>query len=217
MCFVDFKKAFDSVWHLAHKLKLLEYGISGKFYDIIDNMYKSNLNCIKSDGQLSETFPCARGVKQGDILSPNLFNLYINDLPNKLGIDSDTPELNGEPINCLLYADDLIIFSRTREGLQNKLHILNACCEEWSLNVNPKKTKIMYTGRNRDNDLPPFTIGDATLEYTSHYKYLGIELNAQNKVTETVQNLCTRSWKAIFKLNSILSETDIPGPHKWSL
>ena len=195
MCFVDFKKAFDSVWHLALKLKLLEYGISGKFYDIIDNMYKDNLNCIKSDGQLSNTFSCARGVKQGDILSPNLFNLYINDLPNKLGIDVDTPELNGEPINCLLYADDLIIFSRTREGLQNKLNILDSYCQEWCLSANPKKTKIMYTGKN-SGESAPFMVGDASLEYTSHYKYLGVEINANNKVAETVQNLCTRSWKA---------------------
>ena len=216
MCFIDFKKAFDSVWHLALKLKLLEYGISGKFYDIIDNMYKDNLNCIKSDGQLSNTFFCARGVKQGDILSPNLFNLYINDLPNKLGIDVDTPELNGEPINCLLYADDLIIFSRTREGLQNKLNILDSYCEEWCLSVNPKKTKIMYTGKN-SGESAPFMVGDASLEYTSHYKYLGVEINANNKVAEAVQNLCTRSWKAIFKLNSILAGTDIPAPHKLSL
>ena len=41
MCFVDFKKAVDSVWHLALKLKSLEYGISGNFFDIIDNIYKT--------------------------------------------------------------------------------------------------------------------------------------------------------------------------------
>ena len=106
LCFVDSKKAFDSVWHLGLKVKLLEYGISGKLYDIIGNMYNRK------------------------IFLDNLFNLYINYLPKVIGIDSDTPGLNGEPINCLLYADDLIIFSRTREELQNKLNILYSYCKE---------------------------------------------------------------------------------------
>ena len=72
LCFVDSKKAFESVWHLGLKVKLLEYGISVKLYDIIDNMYKDNLNCIKRDGQLSQALPCAHGVKQRDIFTQPL-------------------------------------------------------------------------------------------------------------------------------------------------
>ena len=75
--------------------------------------------------------------------------------------------------------------------------------------LHSKKTKIMYTSRN-SGEPAPFMVGDTNLEYTSHYKYFGVEINAHNKVTATVQNLCTRSWKAIFKLNSILAGTDIP-------
>ena len=152
----------------------------------------------------------------GGYYKPKHFNQYINNFPSKLGIDTNTPELNVKSINSLLHADDLIIFSRTREGLQNKSNILDSYCKEWCLNVKPKLTKIMHTGRC-SNNLSPFMVGDAELEQTSHYKYLDVEIDAHNKVTETIQNLCTRSWEAIVKLDSILPGTDIPAPYKLSL
>ncbi len=83
-CFIDFKKAFDSIWHEELYLKLLDSGIGGKFYDLIKSMYTASQCAVKIGNQRTKFFPQGRGVRQGCSLSPTLFNIYINQLANIL-------------------------------------------------------------------------------------------------------------------------------------
>ena len=88
------------------------------------------------------------GVKQGDTLSTILFNLYINDLPNIFSFDGNDPIVVGHtPINCLIYADDLVIMSMSAEGLQQCLNKLATYCNKWKLQVNLRKTKVILFNR----------------------------------------------------------------------
>ena len=117
-CFVDFKKAFDSVWHEGLQYKLLEIGIGSCFYKLIKSLYSTSSCAIKIGQTQTEPFRYSRGVRQGCVLSPLFFNLYINDLPFVFeNILSDPIVLpNGTKLNSLLYADDLIILSGSRIG-----------------------------------------------------------------------------------------------------
>ena len=65
---------------------------------------------------------------QGDIISPQFFNLYISTLKAFLGVDDDTPKLVSTPINCLIYADDLVLMSRSQSRLQILLDRLGKYC-----------------------------------------------------------------------------------------
>lgn len=90
------------------------------------------------------------GVLQGDILSPMLFSLFLEDLETHLhenlsaGIDID--QIN---IFLLLFADDLAIISETPNGLQKHLNTLHTYCERWGLTVNIDKTKVMIFQKGR--------------------------------------------------------------------
>ena len=80
-CFVDFKKAFDSIWQDGLPYKLLEYKIGEKFYDLIKTLYSKTKSSIKHGHQRSGYFDYGNVVRQGCILSPMFFNLYLNEIP----------------------------------------------------------------------------------------------------------------------------------------
>jgi hypothetical protein len=83
-CFVDFKKAFDTVWWNGLFFKLLKMGIGGNFYHTIKSMYTTVSSCVKTRLGVTHSFNIFQGVKQGEVLSPALFSIYVNDLPQVL-------------------------------------------------------------------------------------------------------------------------------------
>ena len=140
-CFVDFRKAFDSVWHDGLLYKLLQIGVGGCFYKLIQNLYSNSSCALKIGTSQTKSFSYSRGVRQGCILSPLLFNLYVNDLPSAFQNTLSDPIIlpNGTKLNSLLYVDDLIIISRPKIGLQNCLNTLSFFCNSWVLDINSKK------------------------------------------------------------------------------
>ena len=90
-CFVDFHKAFDSIWHQGLFHKLTNYGICGNFNNLIESLY-SQLKCaIRIGNKMTTYFRYQRGVRQGCILSPLLFNIYLNELPTLLMSPKSNP------------------------------------------------------------------------------------------------------------------------------
>ena len=110
---------------------------------LIKNMYDKTCQSLKLNNEITRSFRTFKGVRQGCILSPKLFNLFINDIP-KIFDNSCKPILLGQKkINCLMYADDLVIFSETETGLQNCLDKLHAYTLTWDLQINLSKTKVI--------------------------------------------------------------------------
>ena len=105
-CFVDFQKAFDSVWRTGLFYKLIKNNMSLNFIKLIQNMYEKTNCSIKLKNGTSRSFQTCRGVQQGCILSPRLFNIFINDIPPLFRNDCDPLKLGDETLSCLMYADD---------------------------------------------------------------------------------------------------------------
>ena len=122
--FVDFKKAFDTVWRSGLWIKLISFGITGKLFNVIRNIYNIK-SCVQVNGQKSDYFSCYTGVRLGENLSPHLFSLYLNDLESFLKYNhvnnlklSDNIFDQFLKIQILLYADDTVLLSDNADGLQ---------------------------------------------------------------------------------------------------
>ena len=211
MCFVDLKKAFDSVNRLKLMVKLKESGIGNLAYNVIKNMYtqsKAKLS-VKIGNELSEPFKSKVGLYQGEILSPLLFNLYINDLTQIIYNKNEPAELDNCPINCLMYADDIVLISKSQEGLQRSLNSLNEYCNEWDLTVNTDKTKVVVFNKRGVLNKCPVTYQGKPLKVEQEFKYLGILLSANGNMVKAKTDLSKRGQKALFKMKSMLKNTSI--------
>jgi len=113
---------------------------------------------------------------------------------------------NGTKLNSLLYADDLIILSRSKTGVQNCLNTLSSYCKTWMLKVNPKKTKIMiFLKRPRKSVDINFNIGTEPIEIVQKYTYLDTRLTPTGNFTLAVEHLIKE--KALHAFSSIRKQT----------
>ena len=209
-CFVDFKKAFDSIWHDGLMYKLLESGIGGKTYDIIKSMYTNNKCAVKIGEKHTDFFPQSRGVRQGCSLSPTLFNIYINELAKTLE-QSTAPgiPLANTEIKCLLFADDLLLLSPTKEGLQQQLDLLHKFSETWALTVNLTKTKIMIFQKRSSRQNHQFLLNTIPLEQTKNYTYLGLNISSTGNYNQAVKDLRDKARRAFYAIKRNI-KVDIP-------
>ena len=132
-CFIDFRKAFDRVIHPILLYKLRKIGISGNFFSVIKDMYVNNFLNVEMKSGFTQPFASNIGVRQGDTLSPDLFKVFINDLPDVFDNDCYGVDAGTYHLNCLLYADDVILLSRSEAGLQRCIAKLEQYCDEWCL------------------------------------------------------------------------------------
>lgn len=205
-CFVDLRKAFDTVWRTGLYYKMLQnFRVSPKFVTIIESMYANLKGQAKILGLLSDTFDISIGLRQGCNLSPQLFNAYINDLPNLLKrAECDPVTLNGLKVNILSYADDMLILSKSPQGLQKSLNILQIYCEKWQLVVNENKTKIMIFNKIKHDSR--FSFGDKEIDIVDQHTYLGIRLHRSGSFTTAIKDLILRATKAYFGVRSMIKD-----------
>ena len=197
-CFVDFQKAFDSVWRTGLIYKLIKYGMNMDMIKLIRNMYEKTSQCLKINQNLTRSFKTYRGVRQGCILSPQLFNLFINDIPNIFDDACKPITIKNKKISCLMYADDLVILSETPSGLQTSLDNLHKYTEKWDLKLNIKKTKVMIfqnQGRKKANT---YLFGKQTIQTTDSYKYLGTIVTSTGNFKLNEVNLKRKGLRASY-------------------
>uniref|UniRef100_A0A670JBD8 ribonuclease H n=1 Tax=Podarcis muralis TaxID=64176 RepID=A0A670JBD8_PODMU len=173
--FVDLTSAFDSIPRDRLWQKLSYTNIDKRLLLLLMEIHNDISARVKFGplGALSDSFPLNKGVKQGCLLAPFLFNFYINDIVTTMkALNQSAPSLQQLKIPILLYADDMVILSLTKLGLNNTLRGLMTYCDTNSLKINFAKTKILTFGTKTRKSLWNFE--GHSIEYCSAFKYLGI-------------------------------------------
>ena len=210
-CFIDLRKAYDSIHHKGLFYKLTKMGINGNFLTLLKDIYKKSKCAVKVNGCRTEFFKYTKGVRQGCPLSPLLFNLYINGIVETLNHNNPTPlNMNGN-LSCLLYADDLVILSTTKEGLQQSLNSASNFFDEWNLEINHEKSKCMTFNKRGDKGKHLFNIKGNALKNVKTYKYLGVIISSKKcMLSKTLDHLSVKANKALFSLKSNLNLLKMP-------
>ena len=175
-CFIDFQKAFDSVDRVKLWHKIFQSGVQGKMLKIIRSLYNNVKSCVKYKGILGEFFSNKVGLMQGETLSPLLFSLYVNDFERHFMSDN-CPSVELQVLNLfvLMYADDMVIFADSPEGLQKMLNSVHSYTDEWSLRVNVEKTKVVvFRNGGKIHHNEHWIYDNVGLEIVNEFKYLGL-------------------------------------------
>ena len=207
VAFVDFKKAFDSVNHVKLMECLQNEGVQGKFYEILKTMYQSLISCVRIKGTCSDFFHCPKGVRQGCVLSPTLFSLFINKLAEHVS-QSGRHGVQLLPglmeLFILLFADDVTLISTSTIGLQNQLDCLKQSCEELKLEVNIDKTKIIVFRKGGFlSKFENWKFNGQKVEVVNEYCYLGYTFTTMLSYKNGTKHLVGKGKKAVFNMGRL--------------
>ena len=143
-CFIDFSRAFDSIPRNILLKKLLSHNINGSVFNIIRTIYTRDKAGIKIGNKRTEYFEVQKGVRQGCVLSPLLFNIFVSDIIKEMELSTNTRfRIGNTEIFSLVWADDMVIFANSEEGLRELLKFFEISCNKHELMINTDKTKCM--------------------------------------------------------------------------
>ena len=171
-CFIDYAKVFDCVDHNKLWKNLKEMGISENLTCFLRNLYARQEATVRTGHGTTDWIQVGKGVRQGCILSPCLFNLYAEYIIRNAGLDEAQAgiKIAGRNINNFRYADDITHMAESEEELKSLLMKVKKESENASLKFNIQKTKIMVYG-----PITSWQIDGETMEIVTDFIFFGLQ------------------------------------------
>ena len=184
--FIDYVKAFDYVDHKKLWKILKEMGIPDHLTCLLRNLYAGQEATVRTGHGTTDWFQIGKGVCQGCILSPGLFNLYTQSIMRNAGLEEAQAgiKIAGRNINNLRYADDTTLMPESEEELKSLLMKVKVESEKAGLKVNIQKTKIMASG-----PITSWEIDGETVETVSDFSFLGSKITADGDCSHEIKTL----------------------------
>ena len=209
MVFIDLAKAFDTISRALLWDMLRRFGCPPKFMAVVEALHDGAMVRVLGEGQMSDPFEVSTGVRQGCVIAPVIFNLFLAGvmMAAKHGINPEdgvpvTYRLDGSLFNlrrlkaptkvtrdCLVelqYADDVAIVSCSADGMQHNLRELEQAYTRAGLVINTDKTEAMSV-RQPDDEPATFRLNGTPLKDVAHFRYLGSTINDRGNIDEEVQ------------------------------
>ena len=210
-CFIDYAKAFDCVDHNKLWKILKEMGIPDHLTCLLRNLYAGQEATVRTGHGTTDWFQIGKGVHQGCILSPCLFNLYAEYIMRNAGLEEAQAgiKIAGRNINNLRYADDTTLMAESEEELKSLLMKVKEESEKVGLKLNIQKTKIMASG-----PITSWQIDGETVETVSDFILGGSKITADGDCSHEIKRRLLLGRKVMTNLDSIFKSRDITLPTK---
>jgi hypothetical protein len=206
LCFIDYSKAFNCVDHELLWKSLLEMEIPGHFIRLLKSLYTNQEATVRTEFGNTDTFTMGKGVRQGCILSPYLFNLYAERIIRQSDIDDLDAgiRIGGRRISNLRFADDTTLLSSSLEQLREMLERVKKESEKAGLYLNIKKTKMMS-----NIDGAELKLNEDVVERVENFVFLGSRINMETGCRDEIKRRLAMGRAAMKGLDKIWRDKDI--------
>ena len=207
--FLDASKAFDRLVHSGLFIKLMNKNIPYAFLLIIINWYGELFCRVKWGGGYSDWFEIKAGVRQGGVLSPDFYSIYVDELIAKLQSLRKGCFFLHLFAAALFYADDMAILAPSIHALQCLLDVCANDCDEWDICLNVKKTKNLYFGK-KCHSLHKVHLKDRQIKWVEEWKYLGVTLKQGTSFNCSIMDRIKKFYRcsnAIFRIDGRSNDT----------
>lgn len=203
ICFLDVKKAFDTVWHQGLYYKMYVSGIDMIIIKTVISMYSEMTSCVKGQSSKSHWFPVLQGTRQGGVLSPFLYLLYINELLWIL--EKSDLGFCFRNINCsnLTVADDMLIASFSKVGLDKMINLCYEYACKWRFQYQASKCSVIVFNESKnsyENSMRVWKLGTEDILESYLYKHLGIWCEKYSSLDDCVKDACNKIKGALISL-----------------
>ena len=175
LVFIDIKSAFDRISYWELFLKLIDRDIPLQIVLMLKFWFTNQALLVNWGSSLSEPFTMGNGIRQGSILSPYLFNVYVDDLNHRLNYSGVGCHVAGLPMNNFAYADDLVLVSPSPTAANDLLQICHKFAEENYIIYSPTKSVCMriLPKTIKLGGYPNIYLGNCKLSFVESFNYLG--------------------------------------------
>ena len=201
LCFLDVAKGFDKINHFVLLLKLMKRRMPVTLVKLLYYWYSISVNFVRWENVYSSKYLLLAGIRQGGVLSPTLFSIYVNDMLTKF--TSFGCQLLGLSVSALMYADDLVLMSPSVTELQA---MINICCQQLAmldLKINVSKSAAIRIGNRFKNDCSNLFALNDIIQWTNEAKYLGITVQSGSKFKCSFDKTKCKYYRAV---NAILAK-----------
>eukprot|EP00736_Rhodelphis_marinus_P013468 Rmarinus@m.28542 len=188
--FVDLRQAYDRVWRSGLWEKMAQKGIGGRMLGFIREIYRGSRAVVRIEDEMSAEFPLEQGVRQGCVISPTLFSVYIDDLLKEVedycgllgeerGVAVPGVETFGEGrLSGLLFADDLALLAENADQMQVALDGLTRWLQRWRMTAGIAKCGVLRVLKSGETDptggYRTLVLEGMDIPEVEEYRYLGV-------------------------------------------
>ena len=205
-CFIDYAKVFDCVDHDKLWKILREMGIPDHLTCLLRNLYTGWEAKVRTGHGTTDWFQIGKGVHQGCIFLPCIFNLYAENIMRNAGLDEAQAgiKISRRNINNLRYADDTTLMAESEEELKSLLMEVKEESEKVGLKLDIQKTKMMASG-----PVTSWEIDGEAVETVSDFILGGSKITADGDCSHEIKTHLLLGRKVKTNLDSILKSRDI--------
>jgi len=176
ICTLDITKAFDRVNHYCLLIKLFDRNVPRRIVLLLSDWFNKIYIRVRWNSKYSSFVKLRTGVRQGGILSPAFFAIYVDDIIKKLSESKVGCTVNGLFAGVWLYADDIVLVSASLSHLQAMINICTEFITSIDLTVNSAKCKCMRVGKQYKNQTNMVKVNDCCINWCKEIRYLGVTI-----------------------------------------